>query len=159
GNKAGGRLFKTGDWGRYLEGGVIEYLRRQDRQVKVRGFRVELSEIEAAIEKHPYIRQAVVLAHENLSGGCRLAAYLVTTRKSNEIELRQSEGVNRFDNRAEIDGDDNTDFSPRTLRSYLRQYLPEYMTPAEFVVLDELPLTPNGKLDHKKLLSIERRRP
>jgi amino acid adenylation domain-containing protein len=158
GKETGSRLFKTGDLGRYLEGGVIEYLRRQDRQVKVRGFRIELSEIEAALEKHPLIRQAVVVARENLSGGNRLVAYLVVTRKSCEAELWPSEIEDRVDSSVKVSGEGEADFSPRILKNHLRQYLPEYMAPAEFVILDELPLTPSGKLDRKALSSIDNAR-
>ncbi|CDF96574.1 MULTISPECIES: non-ribosomal peptide synthetase [unclassified Pseudomonas] len=117
------RMYKTGDLGRYLPDGNIEYLGRNDDQVKIRGFRIELGEIEAKLAQHDAVKEAVVLAREDVPGDKRLVAYFT-----------QSEAVDI-----------------EALRSYLQAQLPAYMVPVAYVHLDELPLTPNGKLDRKAL--------
>jgi fengycin family lipopeptide synthetase B len=118
---------------RYLADGDLEYLGRIDQQVKIRGFRVELGEIEAALTTHADIREAVVLVREDTPSEKRLVAYLVT-----------APGVAP---------------SISELREFLKQKLPEYMTPAAFVMLDALPLTENGKLDRRALPAPEAARP
>ena len=123
--RAWGALYKTGDLARYLHDGAIEYLGRMDHQVKIRGFRIELGEIESVLAALPGVREAVVLAREDVPGDKRLAAYL--TVKEGEPP-KDSE-----------------------LRGLLRAKLPEYMIPSAFVVLDRFPLTPNGKVDRKAL--------
>jgi amino acid adenylation domain-containing protein len=120
---AAGRLYKTGDLGRWLPDGTIEFLGRNDFQVKIRGFRVELGEIEARITEHANVREAVVLAREDSPGDKRLVAYLVS----------------------------NAELDVEALRAHLLGSLPEYMVPAAYVRLTALPLTPNGKLDRKAL--------
>ena len=120
-----GRLYKTGDWVRYLPGGEIEFLGRIDEQIKIRGYRIELGEIEAILGQHAGIQQAVVLARENAPGDRRLVAYVVATPGSA--------------------------LSANDLRTFLLQNLPEYMVPSLFVSLESLPLTANGKLDRKAL--------
>jgi acyl carrier protein len=117
-------MFRTGDLGRFRADGQIDYLGRIDQQVKLRGMRVELGEIEATLEHHPSVKQAVVVLDAN-SGEPRLVAYAVSRP---EIVL-----------------------VPATLRRFLRQHLPEHMVPAAFVALDALPLMPNGKIDRKRL--------
>jgi amino acid adenylation domain-containing protein len=117
------RLYRTGDLVRRLPNGNIEFLGRIDHQVKVRGFRIELGEIEAALVAHPQVQDAVVVARQETNGEQRLVAYYISESKVAAGELR----------------------------SYLRQQLPEYMTPAIFMALDRLPLTPNGKVDRKAL--------
>ncbi|MDL5368171.1 amino acid adenylation domain-containing protein [Xanthomonas sp. NCPPB 2654] len=119
------RMYKSGDLGRWLPNGSIEYLGRNDQQVKIRGFRVELGEIEAKLAGCPGVREAVVIAREDVLGDKRLVAYVV----------RQ----------------ENADFPVAELRDLLLQDLPEYMIPSACVLLDALPLTPNGKLDRKAL--------
>jgi len=117
------RLYKTGDLVRWLPDGNIEFLGRTDFQVKIRGFRVEPGEIENILDKHPGVAGAVVTARE-LDGEKRLAAYIVPSpEKSSQNELR----------------------------SYLKKHLPEYMVPADFVLLESFPLTPNGKVDRRAL--------
>jgi amino acid adenylation domain-containing protein len=117
------RMYKTGDLVRYLSDGNIEFLGRADFQVKIRGFRVELGEIEAVLEKHPGVAEAVVVAHE-AAGEKRLAGYVIATReKPGALELSK----------------------------YLRDRLPEYMVPADFIFLETMPLTPNGKVDRRAL--------
>jgi amino acid adenylation domain-containing protein len=121
----GERLYRTGDLARRLTDGQIEFLGRVDHQVKLRGFRVELGEIEVAIASHPAVRQAIVVAREDAPGEQRLVAYLVRHEES--------------------------DLTVKGLRQYLKEKLPEYMIPAAFVVLDALPLTPNGKVERRSL--------
>ncbi|HEU4562948.1 MAG TPA: non-ribosomal peptide synthase/polyketide synthase, partial [Longimicrobium sp.] len=118
----GARMYRTGDLCRWLPDGTVEYLGRSDFQVKVRGFRVELGEIEARLASHPGVREAVVLALDDAAGGKRLVAYLV----GEEVESE-------------------------ALRVHLSEQLPDYMVPAAFVRLESLPLNPNGKLDRKAL--------
>ncbi|MGH9928698.1 MAG: amino acid adenylation domain-containing protein, partial [Pyrinomonadaceae bacterium] len=131
--RAGERLYKTGDLARYSGQGDIEYLGRIDHQVKIRGFRIELGEIEAFLSQCTGVREAAVLAREDESGDKRLVAYVVTDQ---EQTVTGSE-----------------------LRSSLIEKLPDYMVPAAFVMLDSLPLTPNGKLDTRLLLSSNLERP
>ena len=121
----GGRMYKTGDLGRYLPDGQIEYLGRNDFQVKIRGFRIELGEIEAQLARQPGIRQAIVLAREDSPGDLRLVAYCVTH--------------------------DNTALDAQALRTALGATLPEHMLPAAFVRIESLPLTNTGKLDREAL--------
>ncbi|GHO79997.1 hypothetical protein KSD_77680 [Ktedonobacter sp. SOSP1-85] len=121
----GERLYRTGDKARYLEGGDIEYLGRLDHQVKLRGYRIELSEIEATISRYPGIGEVVVQLVGKALDDKRLIAYLVPTRE-HTIKIQ-------------------------ALRQHLRQQLPEYMLPSAFVELDALPLTTNGKVDRRAL--------
>ena len=123
--ESGGRLYKTGDLARYLSSGEIEFLGRRDDQIKIRGFRVELGEIEAALAKHPGVREVAVIAREAASGDKQLAAYLVAAQ--------------------------GTAVSTTGLRSFLQQQLPEYMVPSSFTVLEAMPLTPNGKINRRGL--------
>jgi amino acid adenylation domain-containing protein len=124
------RLYKTGDLARYLPDGNIEYVGRIDHQVKIRGFRIELGEIENALSKHPEVREAVVIARSEKSGDKQLVAYVVPNVGA---------------------GTGAPPPTPSTLRSFLKQKLPDYMVPAAIVVLESLPLTPNGKLDRRAL--------
>ena len=123
--EAGGRLYKTGDLGRYLADGNIEFLGRLDDQVKIRGYRIELGEIENVIRGYEGVGEAVVVAREDEPGQKRLVGYVVW-RGGHEGSVGE-------------------------LRGYLQGKLPEYMVPGLFVVMDKLPLTANGKLDRKAL--------
>jgi amino acid adenylation domain-containing protein len=129
----GARLYKTGDLARFHADGEIEFVGRADQQVKLRGFRVELGEIETVLSQHPSVREAVVVAREHDSGGKRLIAYVVAREK---LPPTTSE-----------------------MRDYLRRTLPEYMVPASFVVLEALPLTATGKVDRNALPEPEQVRP
>jgi amino acid adenylation domain-containing protein/thioester reductase-like protein len=130
GQSANGRLYRTGDLGRYLSDGNIEFLGRIDHQVKVRGFRVELGEIEALLAEHPSVSQMIVVTREDSSANKQIVAYIVA-----DVKFQYQ----------------NSQILIKTLRNYLKQKLPEYMIPAAMVVLDTLPLTPNGKIDRRAL--------
>jgi amino acid adenylation domain-containing protein len=120
----GTRLYRTGDRARYLQDGSIDFLGRLDQQIKIRGFRIELGEVEAAVAAVDGVREAVVVAQDGPGvGGRRLVAYVVAA--------------------AEV--------TPGEIRAQLRERLPEYMVPANVVMLDELPLTANGKVDREAL--------
>ncbi len=119
------RLYRTGDMVRLRPDGELEFLGRNDSQVKVRGFRVELGEVEASLARHPSVRQAVAMAREDRKGDVRLVAYTVLQPGLTAPE--------------------------EELREHLRRLLPEYMVPQHLVQLEELPLTPNGKIDRKAL--------
>ncbi|HEY6351023.1 MAG TPA: amino acid adenylation domain-containing protein [Candidatus Angelobacter sp.] len=125
----GARMYRTGDLGRYLTDGIIDCLGRTDHQVKVRGYRVELGEVESVLAKLPAVSQVCVLAR-NTERGTQLVAYLVGTPEGQQATLPVSE-----------------------VRAHLSKYLPEYMVPAAYVWLKELPLTGNGKVDRKALPS------
>ncbi len=123
--EAGARLYRSGDLGRYLPEGEIEYLGRIDQQLKIRGYRIELGEIEVALAEHAGVREAIVLAHEDARGDKRLVSYVVEN--------------------------DHGATSVGELRGYLQTRLPDHMIPSSFIFLDTLPLTANGKLDRKAL--------
>ncbi|MFD2051925.1 amino acid adenylation domain-containing protein [Mesorhizobium calcicola] len=134
GGEPGARMYKTGDLARYLPDGNLEFLGRNDEQVKIRGFRIEPGEIAARLCEHAWVREAVVVAHEDRAGDKRLVAYVVA---------KPTEGPD------EADGVELA----AALRAHLSRLLPDYMVPSAFVRLDGLPLTPNGKLDRKALPS------
>ncbi len=124
----GARLYRAGDLARWLADGSVEFLGRVDNQIKVRGFRIEPGEIEAALGAHPQVSQAVVLAlaGETETTGRHLVAYVVASDAGHPVEETE-------------------------LRAFLKQRLPDYMVPAVFVPLAALPLTPNGKVDRRAL--------
>jgi len=121
----GASLYKSGDLARYLSNGDIEFLGRSDHQVKTRGFRIELGEIEVELAQHQTVKDALVLAREDVPGEKQLVAYVIADQK-------QPPTTNE-------------------LRNLLKRKLPEYMVPSVFVLLNKLPLTPNGKIDRKAL--------
>jgi amino acid adenylation domain-containing protein len=125
-NRASGeRLYRTGDLGRFLPDGNIEFLGREDFQVKVQGYRIELGEIEARLQEHPSVDLCIVAVREDTPGEKRLVGYVVA---------KPGESIDSGE-----------------VREYLRGKLPEYMVPAAIVTLDRFPLTPNGKVDRKAL--------
>ncbi len=117
------RMYKTGDLGRWLADGNIEFFGRKDYQVKIRGFRIEMGEIESCLVNHPQIKEAVVIDYEDMNGNKYLCAYLIGLA---ELDLQ-------------------------VLRQYLKEALPEYMVPAYFVQLEKMPLNANGKIDRSAL--------
>ncbi|PPT26470.1 non-ribosomal peptide synthetase, partial [Xanthomonas arboricola] len=125
---SGGRLYKTGDLACWSAEGELIYLGRADQQVKVRGYRIELGEIETALVAVPGVKEAVVVARDDLTGQKRLQAFLVGRR---------------------------SEVSDETLRSTLRKELPEYMVPSGFIWQPAMPLTVNGKVDRDVLLRRE----
>ncbi|MCP6763289.1 MAG: amino acid adenylation domain-containing protein, partial [Fischerella sp. CENA71] len=127
----GSRLYKTGDLALFLPDGNIEFIGRSDNQVKLRGYRVELGEIESVLSEHELVRQAVVLCREDITGDKRLIAYVKSVDDVHEGELAHQR--------------------IRLLNVYLANKLPEYMVPSRFVLLDAFPLMANGKIDQKAL--------
>lgn len=122
-------LYRTGDFAKYMPDGSIEILGRRDQQVKVRGYRIEIGEIESCLMRHPDIDEAAVVKIDNQFGEGELVAYCTVT----------------------VPGEH--DFSE--LRVFMRQYLPEYALPSRFIYLSDLPMTPNGKLNRKELMQFE----
>ncbi|HEY0505333.1 MAG TPA: amino acid adenylation domain-containing protein, partial [Lysobacter sp.] len=125
-------LYRTGDYVRYREDGLIEFVGRTDAQVKIRGYRIELTEIEAVLSRHAAVASCTVVARADFPGEKRLVAYYV----SNGAEAGAPQ-----------------------LRAHLAAALPPFMVPTRYVRLDELPLTPNGKVDRRALPAPDRSRP
>jgi aspartate racemase len=128
-NRPEDRIYKTGDRGRYLPGGDIEFAGRTDDQLKIHGYRVELQEIESVLEAHSGVREIAIVARENPAedGNTekQLVAYVVPAREQTPTGSQ--------------------------LRSFVKQKLPPYMVPAAFVLLEAMPKTPNGKVDKRAL--------
>ncbi len=135
----GARLYRTGDRVRYDGLGALEFLGRTDRQVKIRGHRVELGEVEAALAQHPDVTECAVLTDEDAAGQRRLVAYVVLGGAD------RADGVFRL-------------FEP-SWHAYLADRLPEYMVPQSFVRVAEMPLSPNGKIDRAGLPLVSNDRP
>lgn len=131
--EGGGRLYRTGDQGRHNEEGKIEFLGRIDNQVKLRGHRIELEEIEAIMRQHPAIKEAVAVTRDDKQIEKRLIGYMIL--------------------------EEGREVTTGEIRSYLKNKLPEFMVPSGFVILDKLPLTPNGKIDRRALPELEPGRP
>lgn len=125
---AAARLYRTGDLCRFRDDGTIEYLGRRDHQIKIRGYRVELGEIEAVLSSHPEVAACSTIARD-VDGQKSLAAFVVPR---NQAEL-----------------------SRESLRAFLKSKLPDYMVPAHYLVLERLPLSPNGKVDRKALAALQ----
>jgi amino acid adenylation domain-containing protein len=122
----GERLYRSGDLVRYRPDGDIDFLGRIDHQVKIRGVRVELGEIEAVLGNHPALSQAVAIPRPEPGGSYRLVAFVVPEAGQTEVD-------------------------PAELRDHARRHLPEPMVPSAFVVVDALPVSPNGKVDRRAL--------
>jgi amino acid adenylation domain-containing protein len=122
---AAARLYKTGDLARYHEDGRVEILGRVDDQVKLRGYRIELGEIEAIVAQQPTVQEVTVIAWEDVAGDKRLVGYVTAAGGQTPTAA--------------------------DLRAAVRQWLPEYMVPSTFVLLDSMPRTPNGKINRKTL--------
>lgn len=122
-NAGRGLMYNTGDLARWRPDGTLDFLGRADFQVKLRGHRVELGEIEAVIDTFPGVQQSVVVAREDTPGVVQLVGYLLS----------------------------DTQIDPASIRTHLGEHLPEYMVPRQFVMLDAFPLTPNKKVDRKAL--------
>jgi len=129
----GARMYRTGDQARWLSNGDIEFVGRIDQQIKIRGYRVEPNDVENALEKHPQVREAFVMAREFGPGDKRLVGYL-------GLDPANAPGVSE-------------------LRGFLATKLPEYMIPSAFVLLEKLPLNANGKVDRKALPAPDSARP
>jgi amino acid adenylation domain-containing protein len=123
---AGARMYRTGDLARWNADGQLEHLGRGDTQLKIRGFRVEPAEVEAALAAHPGVAHAVAVLRPGRAGGTRLVAYVVPVEPGDRLD-------------------------PRKLRRFVADRLPPAMIPSAFGLLDRLPLTPNGKLDRAAL--------
>ena len=125
--RAGERLYRTGDIARFRENGDIELVGRQDSQVKLRGYRIEPGEIEAALTRNDGVAEAVVLLRDDEESGPHLAAFVAPK--------------------------DGVELDPSVIAGDLEQLLPRYMVPASIVTIERLPLTPNGKVDRPALLA------
>lgn len=124
----GARLYRTGDLVRHLKNGLLEFVGRSDNQVKVRGFRIEVGEIESVLKQHPAVSQVAVVASADDNGHKRLVAYVVAGKERTP--------------------------SSEELRNHLRERLPEYMVPAAFLTLDRLPLSRSGKVNRHALPAV-----
>ncbi|MFR9778050.1 amino acid adenylation domain-containing protein [Micromonospora sp. MS34] len=140
----GDRLYRTGDLGRRLPDGRIEFVGRSDSQVKVRGFRIELGEIEAVLRRHPSVRDAAVVVREDEAEKA-IVAYLTLATGA------EPGGDADGDRAATPDVTADFDAEPGPWRTFARTYLPDYMIPSAFVVLDRMPLNANRKVDRAAL--------
>ncbi|HEY0604578.1 MAG TPA: AMP-binding protein, partial [Herpetosiphonaceae bacterium] len=160
----GSRLYKTGDLARYLADGQVQFVGRSDAQLKIRGFRVELGEIEAVLGQHPEVQAAVVVPHrrvlpDGLTHDTRLVAYVVPQKE------QQNQGTNEQTENQEPRTKNQEDESfpspialgaghtltPDDVLAFLQQRLPDYLVPGACLLLDALPRTPSGKVDRRAL--------
>lgn len=121
----GGKIYRTGDRAKFTEDGALIYLQRMDHQIKLRGYRIEPGEIEAALNRHPDIIHSVVVARSAADGDTALVGYIQVRSGPRDDE--------------------------KTIRRFLRRHIPDYMIPSLLITLDEFPKTPNGKIDRKAL--------
>jgi hypothetical protein len=119
------RVYRTGEQGRYLPNGEVDFVAREQDRVSIRGFRIELGEIETVLSRHPAVREAIIAAREDSTGDRRLVGYVVT----------KPDGT----------------ATASDLRGYLKEKLPDYMIPSTFIFLPQLPLSANGKVDRGAL--------
>lgn len=130
----GQRVYRTGDRVRRLPNGAIEFLGRADHQIKVRGYRVELGDIEQVLTQHPGLESAVVTLHTNANGDAQLVAYVVPLKEGYAVSHSDRPTVEK-------------------VREWVAAHLPEYMVPSAIIMLDVMPLTANGKVDRAALPS------
>ncbi|AYL95862.1 non-ribosomal peptide synthetase [Mucilaginibacter celer] len=130
-DNAGDKMYRTGDLGRFMEDGEIECLGRADAQIKIRGYRIETGEIEYHLINQPNVKQAVVVAQPDKKGINKLVAYITI----DDNYLMEDEIARQ-----------------KNWRSSLKNALPDYMVPDDFIVITAIPLTPNGKMDKKALI-------
>ncbi len=157
--QGGRRLYKTGDRVRIDAEGVIEFLGRLDLQVKVRGLRIELGDIRAAIEKHEAVREALVVVSEGIASGQPIVDYDALTDEGaltnyRRLLKRTASGSDSPSLRrlvAYVVYQQGAALTAREIRSFLQEHLPDYMVPSLFVTMDRFPLNPNGKIDRKAL--------
>ncbi|MEL6929704.1 MAG: amino acid adenylation domain-containing protein, partial [Cyanobacteria bacterium J06600_6] len=139
-------MYKTGDLVKYLPDGNLEFLGRSDRQIKIRGYRLEIDEVETTINSHPAISKSVVIARQGDNLSQSLIAYVVTETTNNSSPPSSASPA--------------PSASPaQHLRQFLTQKLPSYAIPNVFIELEELPLLPNGKIDRKSLPEVDNTRP
>jgi acyl-coenzyme A synthetase/AMP-(fatty) acid ligase len=127
--KEGSRIYRTGDFVRFKDNGIIEFIGREDNQVKVRGYRIELSEIETLLNQHSLVKDSVVVIDKNMQsniGSEKIIAFIM-------LNL-------------------NSGASDNILKDYVKSKLPNYMWPSHYIYLEKIPLTLNGKVDRKELL-------
>jgi amino acid adenylation domain-containing protein len=124
--RPGERIYRTGDMARHRSDGAIEFLGRKDHQVKIRGIRVELGEVEAAVASAPHVRQAVAVLRADVEGQQRLVAYVLPEERGHAPNLAE-------------------------MRALLSQWLPTSMVPSAFATVDSVPMTPGGKVDRAAL--------
>jgi amino acid adenylation domain-containing protein len=167
-SEIGDRLYKTGDLTRYHTDGSIEYIGRLDDQVKLRGFRIELTEIEAVLTQHPSVREAVVVMRETSA----VKRQVVLSPPENNSKITDLRNFLKGELIEELLIESTTKQliaycvcrhqpapNPTELRRFLGEKLPDYMIPAAFIMLDALPVTANGKLDKKSLPNPSQDRP
>ncbi len=129
--QTGSKMYKTGDFARWLDNGEIEFLGRRDHQVKIRGYRIEVGEIESALDRYSAVKESLVTAQQSPDGFKYLVAYYLADQ---EILVSR-------------------------LRTHLLEILPDYMVPSFYIYLEKFPLTPNGKIDHRQLPELDSKRP
>ncbi|MCP4150603.1 MAG: hypothetical protein GY757_22845, partial [bacterium] len=155
-------LYRTGDLARWMPDGNIEFFGRIDHQVKIRGARVELGEIENRLLTYPGIKEVVVLARQNNDGDKNLCAYYVEDEKEN-YKLQNTNYKQITKNKRKTKGKQKTNNKKKDsdtrqatdIRAYLARFLPGYMIPAYYIKMGKIPLTPNGKIDRKALAHIQ----
>lgn len=127
---SGGKIYKTGDWGKTLDNGEVQYLGRIDHQIKIRGYRIETEEIEYQLKNQRDIKDALIILHEDRLGNKQLVAYIIA--KGYFTPYQRDKKIGKWKNN-------------------LKNKLPDYMVPSVFILIPRMPLMPNGKLDRKKL--------
>ncbi|MBD2820023.1 amino acid adenylation domain-containing protein [Xenorhabdus sp. 42] len=143
------RWYRTGDLARWLPDGSIEYLGRIDNQVKIRGNRIELGEIQNTLERIQGINRAEVLPQKNSQGDDYLCAYYTLNTTLNTPNMANAQNVAN-----ELSAADHAHFTSEKLRNVLLEFLPDFMVPQKFFRVPFIPLTPNGKVDRHALVSL-----